>query len=79
MNNPPPFDRVIGLDRSDAHADLYLINTDSSEASRKVVQTSPESLHDRLVTFRKENPQCLIAICLEPKATNLVLFLEAYF
>lgn len=78
MNTSHPFDWVIGLDRSDAHADLYLINTHTSESSRKVIKTSPESLHEWLASFRKENPRCRVAICLEQPATNLILFLEAY-
>jgi transposase len=77
---PPshPFDLIIGLDRSDAKADLYCIDTVSGRRSSQTLDTAPESLHDWLAQLRQDYPKGRVAICLEQPAVNLILFLEDY-
>jgi transposase len=78
MNSTCPFDLVIGLDRSDRKADLYLIHTASDKIERQTIGTSPEALHDWLLRLRQKHPEAPVAICLEQPAASLILFLEAY-
>ena len=78
MNTACPFDLVIGLDRSDRKADLYLIHTASGQTERQTIRTSPEALHDWLLHLRQKHPEARVAICLEQPAVSLILFLEAY-
>jgi len=78
MNSNPPFDLVIGLDRSDRKAELYLIDVPTGKTQKQTLDTSPEALHDWLAKLRQEHPQAQIGLCLEQPATNLILFLEAY-
>lgn len=78
MNPSHPFDLVIGLDRSDRKADLYLINTHSGKAEKQLINTSPEALHDWLAQLRRRYAEGKVAICLEQPAANLILFLENY-
>ena len=78
MTSNHPFDLVIGLDRSDRKADLYLIHTASGKTERQTIRTSPEALHDWLLQLRQKHPNARVAICLEQPATSLILFFEAY-
>ena len=78
MNGPHPYDLVIGLDRSDRKADLYLIHTRTGQAEKQTIGTSPEALHDWLAQLRQQLPQAQVGICLEQPATHLILFLESY-
>lgn len=78
MNPTCPFDLVIGLDRSDRKADLYLVDPSSGKTQPRTIGTSPEKLHDWLLQLRQEHPQARVAICLEQPAVSLILFLEAY-
>jgi transposase len=78
MNSICPFDLVIGLDRSDRKADLYLIHTASDKTERQTIGTSPEALHDWLLQVRQKHPEARVGICLEQPAVSLILFLEAY-
>jgi transposase len=78
VNPNPPFDLVIGLDRSDRKADLYLIDIPTGKTQKQTLDTSPEALHDWLAKLRQEHPQARIGLCLEQPATNLILFLECY-
>lgn len=78
MNLTCPFDLVVGLDRSDLKADLYLIHTHSGRTEKQTVSTSPEALHDWLLQLRREYPEGRVAICLEQPSPTLILFLEAY-
>ena len=78
MNSSPPFDLVIGLDRSDRKADLYFIDVRTGQTRKQTLDTSPEALHNWLAQLRQEHPQAQIGLCLEQPATNLILFLEAY-
>jgi transposase len=78
MNTPHPFDRVIGLDRSDRKADLCLIHSASAKTEKQLIDTSPEALHDWLAQLRQQHPQGRVAICLEQPAVGLILFLESY-
>ena len=78
MLNSCPFELVIGLDRSDRKADLYLIHTVSGKTERQTIGTSPEALHDWLLHLRRKHPDARVAICLEQPAAALILFLETY-
>jgi len=75
---PPPFDLVIGLDRSDKKADLHLIDTRSGAARSLSIGTAPEALHDGLLQLRQQFPAARVALCLEQPAAGLILFLETY-
>ena len=78
MPQAHPYDLVLGLDRSDAKADLHLIETASGQARRQTIATSPEALRDWLRQLRHHYPQARVAICLEQPAASLILFLETY-
>jgi len=78
MNSSHPFDLVIGLDRSDRKADLYLIDTSSGQSDKQTIGTAPEALHDWLAKLRGQHPNAHVAICLEQPAASLILFLENY-
>lgn len=78
MQNPPPLDLVIGLDRSDRKADLHLINTHTLERKNCVIDTSPEALWEWLLQLRQQHPQAKVGLCLEQPAGHLISFLEAY-
>ena len=75
---PALFDLVIGLDRSDRKADLYLIDTGSGGIRSQTIATAPEALHDWLAGLRQQYPAARVAICLEQPAASLILFLETY-
>jgi len=47
MSNSPPYDLVIGLDRSDKKADLHLITTATGQRRSVVIDTAPEALWER--------------------------------
>ena len=78
MNPTCPFDLVIGLDRSDRKADLYLIHTHSGKTEKQTISTSPEALHDWLAQLRQKHPAARVGLCLEQPAASLILFLESY-
>jgi transposase len=78
MNSTHPYDLLIGLDRSDAKADLHLVNTRTGQRGSETVATSPESLWEWLAQLHQEHPQARVAICLEQPAVHLLSFLEAY-
>jgi hypothetical protein len=78
MNSPHPYDLVIGLDRSDRKADLYLIDTRTGQRRSQTIDTSPEALWEWLLELRQAHPQARVALCLEQPAVHLVAFLEAY-
>ena len=78
MNPACPFELVIGLDRSDRKADLYLIHPASAKTEQQTIGTSPEALHDWLAQLRQQHPQARVGLCLEQPAASLILFLEAY-
>ena len=78
MHTPPPYDLVIGLDRSDRKADLHLIHTASGQRQSVVIDTSPEALWEWLLQLRQQYPQAKVGLCLEQPAGHLISFLEAY-
>ena len=78
MNTTHPYDLVIGLDRSDRKADLYLIDTRTGQRRAQTIDTSPEALWEWLLELRQDYPQARVALCLEQPAVHLVAFLEAY-
>jgi hypothetical protein len=61
MNTSHPFDLVIGLDRSDCKADLYLIDTHSGKTEKQLLNTSPEALHQWLAKLRQQNAEAKVA------------------
>lgn len=71
-----PFDLVIGLDRSDTSAELFLIDTRSGRQRSQTLSTAPEALQAWIVELRQQSPQARVAICLEQPAVNLIAFLE---
>ena len=73
MNNPHPHDLVIGSDRSDAKADLHLIDTRTGKSQSETIAPSPEDLHEWLAHLCQQYPQSSVGICLEQPAANLVL------
>lgn len=77
-HSTPPFDLMIGLDRSDQKADLYFIDSRAETRRAQTIGTSPEALHDWLFQLRQQHPQARVAICLEQPAASLILFLETY-
>jgi len=76
MHQNHPFDRVIGLDRSDRKADLYSIDTRTGQVHKQTLDTAPEALHDWLAQLRQQHPDGRVAVCLEQPATNLILCLD---
>ena len=78
MNSVPPYDLIIGLDRSDRTADLYLLHPGSGITERQIIPTAPEALHDWLAQLRQQHPQGRVALCLEQPAANVILYLEPY-
>ena len=73
-----PFPLLIGLDRSDAKADLAYIDTRSGRRWSQTLDTAPERLHDWLAQLRQDYPRAKVALCVEQPATNVILFLESY-
>jgi transposase len=78
MNNPHPYDLVIGLDRSDKTADLTLIDTRTGLRRSQIIDTAPEALWEWLAQLRQQFPQARVGLCLEQPAVHLISFLEAY-
>ena len=78
MPTPPPYDLVIGLDRSDKKADLCLILTATGQRQTLVLDTTPEALWEWLAQLRQRYPQARVGLCLEQPAAHLISFLEAY-
>ena len=74
----PPYDLVIGLDRSDTKADLCLIDTRSGQRRRVVIDTAPEALWEWLLELRQQYPEARVGLCLEQPAVHLIGFLESY-
>jgi transposase len=78
LNTPPPYDLIIGLDRSDKKADLHLIDTRTGQRRSVVIDTAPEALWEWLLALRQQHPQARVGLCLEQPAVHLIPFLEAY-
>jgi len=78
MNTCPPYDLIIGLDRSDRKADLHLIQTGNDQRHAQTIDTAPEALWEWLLKLRQQHPQARVALCLEQPASYLIAFLEAY-
>jgi hypothetical protein len=62
MHTSPPYDLVIGLDRSDKKADLCLIDTHTGQRRAIILDTAPEILWEWLLELRQqyESPTKLI-------------------
>ncbi len=78
MKPSHPYDLLIGLDRSDAKADLCLLDTHTGLSKRLTLSTTPESLFDWLAAFRAQHPEARVALCVEQPALNVIAFLEPY-
>jgi hypothetical protein len=78
MQNPHPYDLIIGLDRADKKADLCLLDTRTLERSFFTIDTSPEALWEWLLHLRQHYPQARVGLCLEQPAGHLIAFLETY-
>ena len=78
MNTSPPYDLVIGLDRSDTRADLCLINTHTGQRRVEIIATAPEALWEWLLQLRQQHPQARVGLGLEQPAVHLIPFLEIY-
>lgn len=78
MQTTCPYDLVIGLDRSDAKADVHLIQTATGKRSSQSISTAPESLWEWLRELRQQHPNAVVGLCLEQPAVHLISFLEAY-
>jgi transposase len=78
MNNPDPYQLIIGLDRADQKADLHLIEVATRKRRNQTLNTAPESLHEWLAQLRQQYPQARVGLCLEQPAGNLIPFLETY-
>lgn len=74
----PPYDLVIGLDRSDKKADLCLLNTATGQRRSVVLDTAPEALREWLAELRQQQPGARAGLCLEQPAVHLIPFLETY-
>ena len=74
----PPYDLVIGLDRSDKKADLCLLDPRNGQRRSAVIDTSPEALWEWLLELRQQHPGACVGLCLEQPAVHLIPFLEAY-
>ena len=75
---PPPYDLIIGLDRSDKKADLCLITTATGQRQNQIIDTAPEALWEWLAQLRQQHPGARVGLCLEQPAVHLISFLEAY-
>jgi transposase len=73
-----PYDLLIGLDRSDAKADLSYLDTRSGRRWRQTLETRPERLHDWLAQLHDDHPTARVAVCVEQPAPNIIPFLEDY-
>jgi hypothetical protein len=78
MNPSPPYDLVIGLDRSDKKADLCLLDPHTGQRRTAVIDTAPEVLWEWLSELRQQHPGARVGLCLEQPAVHLIPFLEAY-
>ena len=78
MSIPHAYDLIIGLDRSDAKADLHLIETGSGHTSTLTLDTAPERLQDWLRSLREKHPTARVGVVFEQPALNILLFLETY-
>ena len=63
MNNPDPYQLIIGLDRADKKADLHLIEVATRKRWNQTLNTAPESLHQWLAQLRQQHPQARVGLC----------------
>lgn len=78
MKSECPYDLVIGLDRSDAKADLHYIDVKTDQRWSQTLDTAPERMRDWLAQLRQDYPKAQVGLCLEQPAVNIILFLEDY-
>jgi hypothetical protein len=73
IHTPPPYDLVIGLDRSDKKADLCLIIMATGQRQNLVIDTAPEALWEWLAQLRQQHLQARVGLCLEQPAVHLII------
>lgn len=78
MTSSPPYDLVIGLDRSDRKADLFYIDTLTGRRWSQIIDVQPEALFDWLARLRQDYPTARVALCVEQPAGAILPFIEAY-
>jgi hypothetical protein len=78
MQTLHPFELVIGLDRSDRTADLWVIDTRTGTHTHPAINTAPEALRHRAEALHAAHAPARVALCLEPPALNLIACLETY-
>ncbi|MCG3149220.1 MAG: IS110 family transposase ISCfr13 [Verrucomicrobiae bacterium] len=78
MHTPHPFDLIIGLDRSDRTADLWVIDTRTGTHTHQSIGTAPEALRQWTEALHAAQPTARVALCLEQPALNLIACLETY-
>jgi transposase len=78
IDHSQSFDLIIGLDRSDAKADLHLIQSATGQTQSCTIASSPENLRRWLLDLRQRHPNATVALCLEQPAGHLIPFLETY-
>src|ERR1043166_6163691 len=78
MYAPHPFELVIGLDRSDRTADLWVLDTRTGTRTHQSIGTAPEALGRWAEQLHAAQPQARVALCLEQPALNLIACLETY-
>lgn len=74
----PPFDLVIGMDRSDRKVDLHLLDLQANTEASATLSTDPAALQSWATDLRKRFPKHRVAIVFEQPANNLIGFLSRY-
>jgi len=74
----PPFDIVIGLDRSDRKVDLHRIDLSTGLEETQSLRSEPETLQDWVTDLRERFPHRQVAVVFEQPANNIMAFLSVY-
>ena len=74
----PPFDLVIGMDRSDRKVDLHLLDLQAKQEDSATLSTDPAALQAWATDLRQRFPKHRVAIVFEQPANNLIGFLSRY-
>jgi hypothetical protein len=74
----PPFDLVIGMDRSDRKVNLHQMDLRTDEEKSAVLATDPAALQSWAADLRQHFPEHRVAIVFEQPANNLIGFFSQY-
>jgi hypothetical protein len=74
----PPFDLVIGLDRSDRKVDVHLLDLSSGQEQSATVATDPNALQVWATELRQRFPKHRVALLFEQPANNLIAFFSRF-